>query len=379
MIQYMLLFIVVSRVVLTSLALYWQIQVEQITSLRTVLSRIPEVWASADSGWYIYTAINGYMSTPFVDGPVATQANYAFFPLYPVLMRLLGDVIGGNYLLAGFLISNIALVIGVIFFYRFLATEETPEDTRFILQYVLMFPSAFLYSAVLTEGLFFMLMGMSLYFARKQQWLLASVCGFFLALTRSLGILIIIPVFWEYLTARQILVFNEVRPRLNLRGVDIRLLTFVLIPAGFLVFMLYIYQLTGDLFAIVNIQEAWGREQVNPISALVEIASTRYPMDVFLVGFTVMFIGILAVSFRQLKFSYWIFGLLMAIVPLLNTTHGALLASVPRYYLVIFPFFIILGRYMATHPRLDEFVKISFLLCQSVFMISWLSGHVFLI
>ena len=49
--------------------------------------------------------------------------NVAFFPLYPMLMRVLGPFVGGV-IPAGFLISNLALLGGLIFLYL-LAELET--------------------------------------------------------------------------------------------------------------------------------------------------------------------------------------------------------------------------------------------------------------
>src|SRR5215470_3603840 len=49
-----------------------------------------DIWGVADTEWYIDIARNGYTTTTIMQG----QANYNFFPLYPLLMRILGRLVG---------------------------------------------------------------------------------------------------------------------------------------------------------------------------------------------------------------------------------------------------------------------------------------------
>ena len=76
----------------------------------TVLSEANLFWdifARYDSGWYYSIARNGY----FYDDKV--PSSLAFFPLYPLLMGLLGRIFGGeqfHYFLAGMIISRVAFL-----------------------------------------------------------------------------------------------------------------------------------------------------------------------------------------------------------------------------------------------------------------------------
>ncbi|MGH8165396.1 MAG: mannosyltransferase family protein, partial [Rhodanobacteraceae bacterium] len=61
------------------------------------------VWGRWDAVHYLDIAHNGYHGT-----------DMAFFPLYPYLIRLLGNP-AGNYLIAGVIISSIAFFFGLLF------------------------------------------------------------------------------------------------------------------------------------------------------------------------------------------------------------------------------------------------------------------------
>ena len=69
-----------------------------------------DIWGVWDTGWYLSIAVDGYSAAPIL----GSQANYAFFPLYPFLMKLLGFVIMDNYI-SGIIISNISLLISCVF------------------------------------------------------------------------------------------------------------------------------------------------------------------------------------------------------------------------------------------------------------------------
>ncbi|MEP6561883.1 MAG: hypothetical protein ABJD68_12530, partial [Nakamurella sp.] len=59
-------------------------------------------WSEGDSGWYYGIATYGYFYNP------GQQSSIAFFPSYPLAVRALGAVIGGDYQIAGSLIGVLA-------------------------------------------------------------------------------------------------------------------------------------------------------------------------------------------------------------------------------------------------------------------------------
>ena len=71
-------------------------------------------WARWDAGWYEHIAKHGYVDQAV--GP-AGQRNLAFYPLYPLTMRLL-SLAGPEPLPAGILISNLALLAALLLLHR---------------------------------------------------------------------------------------------------------------------------------------------------------------------------------------------------------------------------------------------------------------------
>jgi len=144
-------------------------------------------WSRWDSGWYINIAQQGYS-----DALVGTYRNTAFLPLFPLLIRGLGYLIG-NYQIAGLLISNISLLGACIIFYRLISDQFDPEIAQKSLMLLLLNPFSFFFSAVYTESLFLLLTALIFYFGTHKKWLLASAFTAAASATREVGIIAVIP------------------------------------------------------------------------------------------------------------------------------------------------------------------------------------------
>ena len=100
-----------------------------------------------DTGFYASIAEEGYR---YQGVPLPSVA---FFPLYPLMMRAVGALVG-DVLVAGILISNAALLLAVMLLYR-LADESWGEAVAGrTVWYFLIFPAAFFGTAVYSESLF---------------------------------------------------------------------------------------------------------------------------------------------------------------------------------------------------------------------------------
>src|SRR6185295_15595271 len=64
-------------------------------------------WARWDAGWYRDIAERGYTNTPKAEPGQQGQRDTAFFPLYPLTIRLFNIVFGDTFL-SGLIISNTA-------------------------------------------------------------------------------------------------------------------------------------------------------------------------------------------------------------------------------------------------------------------------------
>lgn len=315
-----------------------------------------DIWGQWDTGWYLDIAQNWYAVEPHYQ----SYCNYAFFPLYPTLMKFLGAVLGNHYL-AGLLISNVALLGAAILLYRLVEIDHDKEAAARSVKYLFIWPTSFILSGVLSEGLFIMLAICSFYYARKGKWLQASIAGFFLSLTRVPGVFVGIPLLYDYMKGKNF----------RLKEIRVDILALALIPLGFLVYCAYCHVLTGDFLAFVHIQQSgWGHQFVNPIRTLVDgmFGGTDNPNIMVAVWFTAFTLVALVVFFWKMPLSHVLFCFLLLFLPL---TKG--IVSMPRYTVVLFPMFILFAQ-LGKDRRIDAVITIIFSALLGCFMIFWSIG-----
>jgi hypothetical protein len=151
---YTLLLFLVSRLILTIVGVisYSIISQDNISQFWDYFN----IWRVWDSQQYIDIARDWY--------PHAAGATYAYFPLYPFLMKLLALAIN-NYYFAGLIISNLCLFIACFYIYRLVSLESDEPTAQRAIKYLFLFPTAFILSAVLTESLFLALTIACFYYA----------------------------------------------------------------------------------------------------------------------------------------------------------------------------------------------------------------------
>ena len=122
------------------------------------------MWGRWDAVHYIEIAAFGYYGT-----------DMAFFPLYPGLIAMLGKLTG-NHLVAGLVISNLALLFALLFFYKLVEHQYNRHVAQRAIFYISIFPTAIFFSAVYTESLVLCQTVASFYYIReRRKWLLAGV------------------------------------------------------------------------------------------------------------------------------------------------------------------------------------------------------------
>lgn len=144
-------------------------------------------WANWDGGHFRGIAEHGYLHSFQV----------VFFPFYPMLIKSL-TVTGIQSLWGGLLISYVATLTSLFFLYKLVIEDFDKETAKKAVFLLLAFPTSFYLAAVYSESLFLALSLSAIYFARKQDWALASLFAGLSAVTRLAGVGIIIAVFIEY-------------------------------------------------------------------------------------------------------------------------------------------------------------------------------------
>jgi hypothetical protein len=138
-------------------------------------------WDKLDANWFLYIAEHGYSNT---DGTAA------FFPGYPMLVRLVGYLCLGHQLLAGYLVSNAALLAALVILYRLTEHDYDEATARRAVLYLALFPTAVFLFGLYSESLFLLAAVGAFYLARQGRWWWAGLVGIAATATRSMGVIV---------------------------------------------------------------------------------------------------------------------------------------------------------------------------------------------
>lgn len=286
-------------------------------------------WESADALWYLRIGAQGYATD---DG------SGAFFPLYPLLIRLVGTLTGDRWLLAAYLVSNVALVLALVLLHRLTARELGVPVARKAVLYLCAFPTGFFLFAPYSESLFLALVIGVLYAARTERWALAAGLGLLAALARSPGFLLALP-----LAVEALLQFRASRRwQVLAAGAGAGLAT----VGGLALYLGYWERLAGDWRRPFDLQRSgWSKVEALPWETLWAGARSAVmlpgvsPGGYFLVDLAVVVLVLAAGVWVALRTrpTYGLYTWAGITLPLLLMWPGRPLLSLPRIYLVLFP------------------------------------------
>lgn len=297
----------------------------------------PIPWANMDGVHYLNIARQGYVTY-----------EQAFFPLFPLLIKLFAPVFGGNYAFCGLLISYVSFFIALVLFYKLLLIDYAESIVRWSLIFLLVFPTSFFFVSVYTESLFLMLVFASFYFARRGSWLASGVFAALAGMTRLVGVFLLPALIFEWL------IYSWPKNATMLHSVKEfakKAWGIFLAPLGTVFYMFYLWRIYSDPLLFIHSQPAFGAGRSSGNIILLPQVFYRY-IKIFLTipplshDFLIAFLEIAAFSifllllviFRQrVRFSYLIFSFLAILGPTLTGT----LSSEPRYVLAAFPVFML--------------------------------------
>jgi hypothetical protein len=291
---------------------------------------------------------------------------FSFPLLYPFLARPVAVVLGGNTAMALLLISNIAFLLQLYYAHRLAGRLLGNEAlARRFTRYLVLMPAAFLFQAALTESLFLCLALATFYYAEQRRWLVAGIVGFFLALSRSVGFLVVIPLALVLLQQHR----YRLGPRALWKYVKVGW-PLVLVPAGWLTFMAFCKWQSGDWFAYKHAQESgWGISLQNPLGVMLKGLTGATPPDGVRVCFAIAVLAIVIAGVKRIGAPYLVYTLLMVMVPL--SIGPPVYKSLLRYLLAAFPVCLVLAQW-ARNARVDTYLTATLALVQGALFVLWL-------
>ncbi len=286
-------------------------------------------WERFDALWFLRIAADGYR---------AMDGSAAFFPLYPLVIRLVSALLGGHPFAAALLVSNAAFLGALLVLYVLTRSEISDRAARAVVVLLCCFPTAFFFFAPYSESLFLLMVVTALWAARRRRWAIAAAAGFGAALTRNVGIVVPLALAVEAIQQR---VGTNERPLVP------GLAAAAAAGLGSLTVLAFWAAKAQDWLAPLNQQANWERSFSWPWTTLIDgtRAAFRYVGDTngsyWLIDWLIV-VPMLAAAVVVLVRYRWTYGAYVwgsLLIPLSFVFEDRPLMSMPRFVLPLFPVF----------------------------------------
>lgn len=328
-------------------------------------------WNKEDANWYLYIAAHGYS---------AHDATAAFFPGYPMLVRLVGYLCFGHLLLAAYLVSNGALLAAMVILYRLTEREYDLVTARRAVLYLAIFPTAAFLFGLYSEALFLLFAVGALLLARRGRWGWAGLVGTGATLTRSMGLIVALALAAEAIHQTIERRRQPDRPSwpATLLNAAPRLGASALPLAGIAGYLLFWQLRYHDWYRPISLEKTWWQRGVVPpwqslwhgLDLAVRSGSVGgqgWPaFDFVLVAAGLVLGAWVAARARPVYTVYTWAGIVFVLA---NSWSQRPLASDPRYLVVLFPLAWALARLSRRQGWHDAVVACS---AASLAIVSWL-------
>jgi hypothetical protein len=340
-----ILLVIITRLLIIGIAYFSSIKIEFDEPFQ---GSFLDLFSRYDAGFYIHIAIEGY------EYSAKGLPTINFFPFYPILIKifnlLIGNLIGGPGII-GYIISNVSLAIAAIYLYLLARLDFDENISIKSVFYMLIFPASFYFSIIYTEGLFLLLTISAFYYARKKQWLIASLLGFFISLTRIPGVFIFIPFLIEYLDLN----FNSLK--ISVKKIKKDILYLLLIPAGLLSFMIYQYITFKDPLAFYHAKSYLNINYSSFAETIVSAGNYHLFNRIMFLGFLIFtLIIIIYLYFSEVRLSYIIYSLVFLFVYL----STGKIEAIHRYVAILFPLYM--GMSLSSKNKILEYIYLLILI-----------------
>jgi hypothetical protein len=283
-------------------------------------------FTGTDSIYLLGIAAEGYHDAPVRDA----FRDWAFFPLYPLVTRVVSILTLGNIAVAGLLVANVAFVGALAVLYAL--TIRYLEHDRAVrsLAFMTFAPGAVAFAMAYTDSLFLLLSVGAFLAAERRRWPLMAVLYGLASLTRLQGVLLGIPL--AILIAS---VDNPIGWRTFAGWRTPRLLWLAAGPIAFGLFAAYLGITFGDYLGMFTAQQAWsniGRPETGNTTPVLD----RFdPLVLFLVARLAFYVFLFVFRRRdRIPAPYTA----LAMVSLVTALASTRLMSTARFLAVAWPF-----------------------------------------
>jgi hypothetical protein len=295
-----------------------------------------------------------------------------FPPLYPYASAGVGWLFSPvlpeaeRNLLGSIILSNVAYFGVLVLFYRLAAQELNDGSALRSTIYLTIFPTSFFFLAAYSESLFILLSIGSILSSRRGHLWLAGILGFLASLTRLTGVVLIIPLGYEYLSQREF----------KFGQIDRSSISLFLPILGTVSFLLW-RTVTGLPSLAQMYKQLWYQSTGIPgsdlVRAVVRVLEGQATFTLIFDFFCALLLIVTTIEvFRRLGPTLGLYSAGLLLFILLPTSELKPLFSFSRYALAFIPTFMLMGQFGSTPWRNRAIVY------PSAALLLYLSGQFFM-
>ena len=280
-----------------------------------------------DGTWYRDIAEFGYHGVP--------RAGVRFFPLFPLLGRLLAVPFGGHTAVALVVLANVGSLVAAVLLRRLVLAEKGDRGLADRAVWcLLIFPSAFVLVLAYSESLMLVATIAAFGFLRGRRWWWAAAFGLVAALSRPLGVVLVVPALVELVGA-----WRGSSGRARLAGAGA-----VAAPVvGLAIYLAWVGHVYGNARLPFTVQDDLRGGLAFPLSRVAEgfrqLAGSERFGDGLHLPVLLVLLALVVVTFRVLPLSYGAYAAVIVVAAL----SAENLNSIERYGMSAFPLVVALA------------------------------------
>ena len=211
-----------------------------------------------DAGWFLAVARDGYPHRIPTAAGHAVQSTLAFFPLFPLLLKIVAVLTPLSDALAGVAVSLAAGAVAVVMIHR-TALRLTGDPGRALRAVALFsfFPGSMVLSMPYSEGVMVALAAACLLALLEERWWTAGLCAALATASRASALALVPACLWQAVAA----IRRDRRDRAPEAAHGLPrlrpLVAPLLAPLGTVAYFAFLRIRTGDFFAYPHAEAAW--------------------------------------------------------------------------------------------------------------------------
>ncbi len=330
-------------------------------------------WQKWDATCYIRIAENGYSYTE-----EGKNLMLVFFPLYSFAVGILRYILIDTRL-AALVVSTLCYSVACGYIYALVSEDYNKSIARASVVLISISPFSFFFGAMMTESIFLMTTAMTFYYIRRHKWKLVALTGTLAALSRMIGVIMILPAAVEWCeTYKPFELIKERKWKQLGKAIVNSGLYIPVIILGTCIYLMINFCVTGNAFIFMEYQKThWYHENCYFAETVVELfrnalSGSKLCISIWIPSAVILavYIGLLVYSARRHKNMYILY---MTAYLVINTSVTWLI-SAPRYMSAALPAFIVLAEMTERKKLVRYALYVLFAVGMFVYLTLYLMG-----